>query len=289
MVERVDSNLDIITRDEPLSYSVNLDVNESKSTSLTTSFNLDIQTLFENTEISDLIILKDSLIEKLKDLKIDEFINFLKAKKDAVDKIYKTQNAVVSAFSGVSAVGGGIMLTGGVCTLATLGASFALVLAGGITVGIGTFGSVGAQIFGKLHRYSIIKGCKKELEKFKLSTKGIEEPYKEFHNKCLEVCKVLEKFELNAENLKQLDLIIFKFALVGQLCGSKLAVAAGAGAIGTNVVRSTNVLAHIGKLTQLKILGKVVVPTLKITQAVLGIGMALSGIGILFDFAVGGN
>ena len=304
MAVRVDhgSNLDILTRDdhEPLSSSVNLDVNEPRSTSLqlitaglSGSINLEVQALFENgnVEIDELNILKNInlLIEKLKGLKIDEFISFLKAKKDTVDKIYTRQNAAVSTFSGVSAVGGGMMLAGGACALATAGGSFALILAGGITVGVGTFGSVGAQIFGKFRRYSIMKGCKEELEKFKSSTKEIDEIYKEFHNKCSGVCKLLEKFELNAENLKKLNPIIFKFVLIGQLSGSKLAIAAGAGAVGTHVVRSSNVLAQVGKLAQLKILGKVIVPTLKITQVLLGVGMALSGLGILFDIAVGGK
>ena len=42
-------------------------------------------------------------------------------------------------------------------------------------------------------------------------------------------------------------------------------------------------------MPHLKFLGKAIIPTLKITQAVLGIGMAISGIGIAFDLAVGGK
>ena len=71
-------------------------------------------------------------------------------------KAIKT-NIAVSTFSGISAVEGGIMLAGGACTLVTLGASFGLVLGSRITVGIGTFGSVAAQVVGKIRHRLIIR------------------------------------------------------------------------------------------------------------------------------------
>lgn len=90
-------------------------------------------------ENKGLIKLQQSLIEKLKNFGMDEFIKFLEAKRDAVDKVYKRQNGAVAAGSTISAVGGAVMLAGAAGTFATLGASFTLVLAGGIAVGAGTF------------------------------------------------------------------------------------------------------------------------------------------------------
>ena len=44
----------------------------------------------------------------------------------------------MSVFSGISVVGRALMLAGTAGALVTLGASFGFVLAGGVTVGIGT-------------------------------------------------------------------------------------------------------------------------------------------------------
>ena len=66
---------------------------------------------------------------------------------------------------------------------------------------------------------------------------------------------------------------------------AKVAVVAGATAAGTHVATA----AHAGHFVHLKFLGKALIPAFKITEAVLGIGMALSGIGIALDLIVGGK
>ena len=280
------------------------DVNESMSTSedsedydeisISASSNSDV-VMFENVhvaaineeiDIDGLNRLLVSLMDMLKNLKIDKFIKFLKAKKVTVDRSYRKQNAAVSTFSGVSAVGGGIMLVGGVFALGTYGASLSLVLVGGITVAIGTFGTVTAQITGKLRRRLIIRKCKKELKNIESDTEEIGKAYEQFRKKCIVVCKTLEELELSIENLKELDPIIFKFALIGWLnTPAKVAAVAGATAAGTHVATA----AHAGHFVHLKFLGKALIPAFKITEAVLGIGMALSGIGIALDLIVGGK
>ena len=239
----------------------------------------------EEIDIIELKELQDLLIGLLKRLKMDEFIKFLKAKKDTVDQSYRKQNAAVSTFSGVSAVGGGIMFAGGVSALVTLGASLSLVIAGGETVGIGTFGTVTAQVTGKLHRRLIIQQCKKALKDIESHTKKIGDVYEQFREKCTVVCKTLEELELSIENLKEVDPIIFKFALIGWLNTPKVAVLAGVTAAGTHVATTV----HAGHFVHLRFLGKSLIPAFKITEAVLGIGMAISGIGIALDLIVGGK
>ena len=103
------------------------------------------------------------------------------------------------------------------------------------------------------------------------------------------VCTALEGFELSIENLRELDPVLFKFALIGGLNGSKLAMAAATAAAGTHIVRGSSVAVQVGKFIHLRILGKAIVPALKITQAALGIGMAISGVGIVYDLIVGGK
>ena len=281
------------------------DVNESMSTSedsedydeisISASSNSDvvmfknaaaINAINEEVDIDKLQELQVSLMDMLKNLKINTFIKFLKAKKVTVDRSYRKQNTAVSTFSGVSAVGGGIMLVGGVTALVTCGASLSLVLAGGITVAIGTFGTVTAQITGKLRRRLIIRKCKKELKNIESDTEKIGEVYEQFRKKCIVVCKTLEEHELSIENLKELDPIIFKFALIGLVnTPAKVAAVAGATAAGTHVATA----AHASHFVHLKFLGKALIPAFKITEAVLGIGMALSGIGIALDLIVGGK
>ena len=248
--------------------------------------------MFENTpaineelDINELKELLGLLIDMLKSLKMDEFIKFLKTRKKTVDQSYRKQNAAVSTFSGVSAVGGGIMLVGGVSALVTLGASLSLVIAGGVTVGIGTFSTVTAQVTGKLRRRLIIRQCKKALKDIESHTKKIGDVYEQFREKCTVVCKTLEELELSIENLKELDPIIFKLALIGWLNTPKVAVLAGATAAGTHVATTV----HAGHFVHLRFLGKALIPAFKITEAVLGIGMAISGIGIALDVIVGGK
>ena len=293
------------------SSSLNLDVNDQmdisevidddsneflSSQSTITSVNLDVHqgqlfnTINTKVGIEDTNKLLKSLKGKLKQLKIeiDEFITFLEAKKHVVDQSYKKQQGAVATFSGVSIVGGGAMLIGGAGAIFTLGASFTLILAGGITVGIGTFGSVTAQIAGKARRRWVIRQCKTELRKIQSNTEEIGKLYEQLHSKCKGVCEALEEFELSIENLKEVEPIIFKFAMIGWLNTPKLA-AGTAVATGTHVVRSSNVAAHVGNCLELRFLGKTIVPALKLTQAVLGIGMAITGIGIAFDLVVGGK
>ena len=239
--------------------------------------------------VEDLNEILDLLVVKLKNLNIDELIRFLKDKKQTTDQSYKKQNVAVSTFSGISAVGGALMLAGTAGALVTLGASLGFVLAGGVTVGIGTFGSVTAQIAGKIRRKLIIRDCKKKVEKMKSDTEEIGKIYEEFCNKCIGVSMALEQFELNVESLKELDPVIFKFAMIGWLNAPKVAIAAGATAAGTHVVRSSSVAAHISNFVHIRFLGKAIFPALKLTQAILGIGMAITGVGIAFDLVVGGK
>ena len=100
---------------------------------------------------------------------------------------------------------------------------------------------------------------------------------------------ILEQFELNVDSLKELDPVIFKFAMIGWLSAPKVAIAAGATAAGAHVVRSSSVAAHIDNFVHIRFLGKAIVPALKLTQAILGIGMAITGVGIAFDLVVGGK
>ena len=248
-----------------------------------------VAAIYEKNDITELTELQDLLMGMLKSLNMDKFIEFLKAKKDTVDKTYKRQNAAVSVFSGVSAVGGGIMLAGGASAIVTLGASLGLVIAGGVTVGIGTFGTVTAQMVGKVRRRLIIRQCKKELKNVESHTKEIGDVYEQFRKKCIDVCKRLEELELSIENLKVLDPIIFKFALIGWLNTPKVAalagVTAGVTVAGTHIATT----AHAGHFVHLRFLGKALIPAFKITEAVLGIGMAISGIGIALDLIVGGK
>ena len=304
-MDTVISNSDVTLNYASPSSSSYPDVNESMSTSedsedydeisISASSNSDV-VMFENVaainaineeiDIDELNRLLVLLMVLLKNLKINTFIKFLKAKKVTVDRSYRKQNTAVSTFSGVSAVGGGIMLVGGVTALVTFGGSLSLVLAGGITVAIGTFGTVTAQITGKLRRRLIIRKCKKELKNIESHTEKIGEVYEQFRKKCIVVCKTLEEHELSIENLKELDPIIFKFALIGLVnTPAKVAAVAGATAAGTHVATA----AHAGHFVHLKFLGKALIPAFKITEAVLGIGMALSGIGIALDLIVGGK
>ena len=287
---------------DPDTESINLDVNDpaavvNDDNEPEESVNLDAQ-MFENvaainngmsSSITDLEELKESLIALLKNLKLDNFITTLKNNRDSVDGSFKKQNIAVTSFSAVSAAGGITMLAGGAGALATCGASFCLVLVGGAIVGLGTFGTLASQMGGKIRRRLIIRQCKKELKKIEISTEEIGKKYEEFRNKCIGVCTALEQFELGIEDLKKLDPVLFKFALIGWLNASKVGIAAHTAAASTHVVRSSSVAAHVGKFIHLRFLGKAIVPALKLTQAVLGIGIAISGIGIAFDVVVGGK
>ena len=239
----------------------------------------------EKIDIDELKELHDLLIKMLKNLKMDEFVKFLKAKKRTVDRSYRKQNAAVSTFSGVSAVGGVIMIAGGCSAIATLGASLSLVLAGGVIVGVGTFGTVTAQIAGKIRRRLIIRRCKKELKNKESHTNEIGKVFEQFCNKCKVVCETLEELELSIENLKELDPVIFKFALIGWLSTPKVAAAVGTSAAGAHVTTA----AHASHFVHLRFLGKAIIPAFKVTEAVLGVGMAISGIGIVLDVIVGGK
>ena len=97
----------------------------------------------------------------------------------------------------------------------------------------------------------------------------------------------LEQFESNFESLKELDPVIFKFAMIGWLDAPKVAIAAGATAAVTYVVQSSSVAAHVCNFVHIRFLGKAIFPALKLTQAILGIEMAITGVGISFDLVVG--
>ena len=295
-MDTVISNSDVMIPNASLGSFSSSDVKESSSTSgdsedydkISFSSNVMFENLGAINEEIDIIELKelqDLLIGLLKSLKMDEFIKFLRTKKQTVDQSYRKQNAAVSTLSGVSAVGGGIMFAGGVSAIVTLGGSLSLVIAGGVTVGIGTFGTVTAQVAGKLRRRLIIRQCKKQLKDIESHTKKIGDVYEQFREKCTVVCQTLEELQLSIENLKEVDPIIFKFALIGGLNTPKVAVLAGATSAGTHVATTV----HAGHFVHLRFLGKALIPAFKITEAVLGIGMAISGIGIALDLIVGGK
>ena len=92
-------------------YPTSEDSEDYDSISLSESSNSDAvvienpAAINEKIDIDELKELHVLLIKMLKNLKMDEFVKFLKAKKRTVDRSYRKQNAAVSTFSGVSAVG----------------------------------------------------------------------------------------------------------------------------------------------------------------------------------------
>ena len=227
--------------------------------------------------------LVDELIMKLKDhdLKVDKFIKFLKTKKEAVDKSYRRQNAAVTVFSGISATGGIGILVGSAGAVVTAGASFPLVIAGGIAVGIGTFGSITTQLFSKYHRWLIIQKCKEESRNIESDTEEIGTIYKKLCSKCTEVCGVL-------------GLTIPSFFESSKLIGNQsilnAAVIPGKAAeVSFRLVRFSNLLVKVSDTFHLKFVGRAMIPTLKITEAILRFGAAITGIGICIDLYVGGK
>lgn len=87
------------------------------------------------------------------------------------------------------------MLAGGEFAVITLGASLSHVIAGGVTVGVGTFGTITAQITSKLYRRLTIRQCKKRLKKIESHIKKVGNIYEQFCEKCIKVDKILEDLE----------------------------------------------------------------------------------------------
>ena len=237
-------------------------------------------------KINDLKKLTDLLIKRLRDhdLKVGKLIKFLKVKKEAVDKSYRKQNSAASIFSGISVTGGVVIIVGGAGAGVTAGASFPLVIAGGITLGIGAFGSIGTQIFSKCCRWLIIQKCNKECRKIKSDTEEIGATYEELHSKCMAVCEILRLSAESPQDPNQLNIES------SELTGKNLKGIAGkTAAVSLRLVRLSNLLAKVIDTFHLEFVGRVMIPILEIAKAIFIIGTAITGIGIGIDLLVGGK
>ena len=235
-------------------------------------------------KIDELKNLLNSLIMKLKDhdLNTDKLIKFLKTKKEAVDKNYRKQNAAVTVFSGISATGGVTMLIGSAGAAVTAGASLALVIAGGITVGIGTFGSVIAKRLAKRRRWSIMKECKEELRKIELDSKEIGMSYEKLLSKFREVCRI---FGLSAKSSLGYMSVETSKPIGKQSILNTAGIPFKTAEVGVRFVRLSNLLAKVSDSLHLEVVGEAMIPALK---TFFKFGTAITGLGIGIDLVVGG-
>ena len=185
----------------------------------------------------------------------------------------------MTVFSGISATGGVTMLIGSAGAAVTAGASLALVIAGGITVGIGTFGSITTKYFAKRRRRLIMQECKEELRKIELDSKEIGMSYEKLLSKCREVCRI---FGLSAES--SLD---YTSVETSKPVGKQSILNAAGTPFKTAQVglRSSNLLAKVIDSLHLEVVGEAMIPALK---TFFKFGTAITGLGIGIDLVVGG-
>ena len=133
----------------------------------------------------------------------------------------------------------------------------------------------------------MIGECKEKLENIKLQIEETYEIYEQYRSKCAEVHKTLEEYEISFEDLKKLDPVISKFALMACLVAPKLATITSATSAGTHGVITAAHASHC--LGHLKLLGKAIIPGVTISKAFLTFGVTLTGIGIVLDLVVCGT
>ena len=240
-----------------------------------------------NSRVDELNKLSDKLIAKLENLKLDEVIRFLEDEEDNIDESYSSQNLATYIFTRISMMGGVILVVGAISSLSTAGTSLGLVLAGGVIVGVGSFGSIVTRLCGKVRRQWILRWkCKRKLRKTQLDTEEIGQVYETFCSECI---KFYEEYgRLNIENLKDLNPCILKYSVIGHL--NKLNKTAVAGKAITTGIRLSNLAVKTTDSIYLEYLGRSIIPITKefliLGKTFAALGTAVTCIGIAIDIGV---